>query len=100
MAHSSKANDISENVRNRAIQLLNQQLADTVDLRSQARQAALNVKGQYVRELRSLFDGLARDLRESIDLIAGRINALGGQAITSIRIAAHKSQLRAGQIQL
>jgi len=52
------------------VRLLNKQLADTLDLRSQARQSYFNVRGPYSHELRSLFDGLAIDLRYFADLIA------------------------------
>jgi starvation-inducible DNA-binding protein len=76
------------------VMLLNQALADTVDLRMQARQAALNVKGAYVVELNSLFNGLARDLRESTDIIARRIVALGGRPIATVRSVARHSHLR------
>jgi starvation-inducible DNA-binding protein len=76
------------------VQLLNKQLADTVDLRSQARQAHFNVKGPYIQELKSLFDGLARDLRQFTDLIAEHINALGGQSVATVRSVAYESGLR------
>jgi starvation-inducible DNA-binding protein len=91
---SMRGNNGSEDIRSRLVELLNQQLVDTVDLRSQARQARLNVRGPYTNELGMLFDGLVRDLHESIDAIAGRISALGGYAATTARIVAHQSHLR------
>jgi len=75
-------------------QLLNKQLANTVDLRSRARQAHFNVKGPYAEELGSLFDGLARELREFADLIAQRISALGGLPAATVRFVARESSLR------
>jgi starvation-inducible DNA-binding protein len=75
-------------------QLLNKQLANTVDLRSRARQAHFNVKGPYAEELGSLFDGLARELREFADLIAQRISALGGLPAATVRFVARESNLR------
>jgi starvation-inducible DNA-binding protein len=74
--------------------LLNKQLADTLDLRSQARQSYFNVRGLHSQELRSLFDGLSRDLRQFADLIAERINRVGGYAVATVRSVAHESGLR------
>ena len=80
--------------RSRVTQSLSKQLADTIDLRSQTRQAHFNVKGANMEELKSLFDGLARDLRQFADLIAERIRMLGGQANATVRFAAAESNLR------
>jgi starvation-inducible DNA-binding protein len=89
---SKHVNESSGNLK--ITQLLNKQLADTIDLRSQARPAHFNVKGACVEELRSLFDGLARDLRQFADIIAQRIRTLGGQAAATVRFAAYESNLR------
>lgn len=74
--------------------ILNKQLADTLDLRLQARQSFFNVKGPYTPELRSLFDGFSVDLRSFADLIAERINQVGGYAVAAVRSVAHESGLR------
>jgi starvation-inducible DNA-binding protein len=74
--------------------LLNKQMADTLDLRSQARQSYFNVRGPYSQELRSLFNGLATDLRQFADLIAERIKHVGGYAVATVRSVAHESGLR------
>jgi starvation-inducible DNA-binding protein len=74
--------------------LLNKQMADTLDLRSQARQSYFNARGPYLEELRSLFDGLARDLRQVANVIAQRINDAGGYAIITVRSVADQSGLR------
>lgn len=76
------------------VQLLNQQLADTVDLRSQARQARLNVRDVYAQQLASLFDGLAQELRQFADALAQRICDLGGHPVITVRFAARASHLR------
>jgi len=90
----SNANETSDDVRTTLVQLLNKQLAETVDLRSQVRQAHFNVRGPYIQELRSLFDGLTLDLRHFADLIAERIRTLGGCAAATVRFVAHESCLR------
>jgi DNA-binding ferritin-like protein len=74
--------------------LLNKQLADTLDLRLQARQSFFNVKGPYTEELKSLFGGFSKDLSSFADLIAERINQVGGYAVAAVRSVAHDSGLR------
>ena len=74
--------------------LLNKQLADTLDLRSQVRQSYFNVKGPYNQELHSLFDGLALELRRFANLIATCIQDMGGYAVASVRFVATESGLR------
>ena len=58
----STRNDLQRDVRGRMIELLNQQLADTFDLYSQAKQAHWNVKGAQFFQLHELFDRLAEEL--------------------------------------
>ena len=95
MDHSSHLlKKTSDDGRTTIIRLLNKQLADTHDLRSQARESYFNVRGPYSQELRSLFDGLARDLRQFAHLIARRINGVGGYAVATVRSVAHESGLR------
>ena len=55
-------NNLAQNVREKAIALLNQQLADTLDLFSQIKQAHWNVKGMQFHQLHVLFDSLAEDV--------------------------------------
>jgi starvation-inducible DNA-binding protein len=75
------------------IGLLNQQLADTFDLYSQAKQAHWNVKGPQFFELHELFDKLAEELTEYVDSIAERATALGGTALGTVRMSASASRL-------
>jgi starvation-inducible DNA-binding protein len=75
-------------------QLLNKQLADTVDLRSQARQASFNIRGTYKEELKRMFDGQARELRNWADLLARRIAAAGGTAVATVRLVSKESRMR------
>ncbi len=86
-------NDLAPNVREKAIALLNQHLADTSDLYSQTKQAHWNVKGIQFYQLHELFDKLAEEVEEYIDLIAERATALGGTALGTVRMAAEASRL-------
>jgi len=85
--------DLTANVREVMIPLLNQQLADTSDLYSQAKQAHWNVKGAQFFQLHELFDKLADQLQDFVDLIAERVTALGGTALGTVRMSAAASRL-------
>jgi len=85
--------DLSPDVRNRMIQLLNQLLADTSDLYRQTKQAHWNVKGPQFYQLHELFDELAAQLRGYVDMIAERTTTLGGVALGTNRISAQNSRL-------
>ena len=85
--------DIPANIRTQVIELLNQTLATTLDLKTQVKQAHWNVKGMDFYQLHKLFDEIASELEEFIDLIAERITALAGYALGTARIAAARSIL-------
>jgi starvation-inducible DNA-binding protein len=85
--------DLPPEIRRYVIQLLNQTLACTVDLRSQVKQACWNVKGKDFSSLRTLFATLATELEAYTDLVAERIAALGGVALGTARTAARQSEL-------
>ncbi|HVP43120.1 MAG TPA: DNA starvation/stationary phase protection protein Dps [Terriglobales bacterium] len=85
--------DIPEKKRLELIDLLNARLADTLDLKTQAKQAHWNVKGREFFQLHELFDSLATHLEGHSDLIAERVTALGGTALGTTRIAAATSTI-------
>jgi starvation-inducible DNA-binding protein len=85
--------DIKSKLRESMTALLNQQLADTLDLYTQVKQAHWNVKGPNFIALHELFDKLAEDLEGPVDDIAERVTALGGVARGTARIAAQVSRL-------
>lgn len=85
--------DLPEDTREEMILLLNNQLADTFDLFSQTKQAHWNVKGPEFYQLHELYDELAGQLLEYVDLIAERATALGGAATGTVRMAAQASRL-------
>ncbi len=86
--------DIPERQRQQVIQILNQRLADAIDLKTQAKQAHWNVKGPQFLQLHELFDSIATHADEAADLIAERATALGGVANGTARQAAASSSLR------
>lgn len=87
------SNDLPAEVREQVITLLNQHLADTFDLYSQAKQAHWNVKGAQFFQLHELFDKLADESQGYTDMIAERITALGGTAAGTVRMSAAASRL-------
>ena len=85
--------DLSEKIRRNVILILNDRLADAIDLQSQVKQAHWNVKGPNFIALHELFDRVAESVEEHIDELAERITALGGTAYGTIAAAARASSL-------
>jgi starvation-inducible DNA-binding protein len=85
--------DLKEETRDQMIPLLNQALGDLFDLFSQTKQAHWNVKGKDFYQLHELFDEIAEQLLEFIDIVAERVTALGGEARGTVRMAAGSSQV-------
>lgn len=85
--------DLSEELRAKVAEILNQTLAATLDLKTQTKQAHWNVKGMDFYQLHLLFDEMAGELEEYVDMVAERITALGGVAMGTARIAAAESIL-------
>jgi starvation-inducible DNA-binding protein len=85
--------DIPADIRSQVNTLLNQSLATAIDLKTQIKYAHWNVKGKDFYQLHLLFDQIASEVEEFIDLIAERITTLGGEALGTARIAAQASEL-------
>ena len=85
--------DIPPEIRRYVIQLLNQTLACTVDLRSHVKQAGWNVRGPDFAPLQTLFAATASELDAYADLMAERIAVLGGIARGTAHTAATQSRL-------
>ena len=86
-------NDISQQRRSELSALMNQQLANAVDLQTQMKQAHWNVKGPHFIGLHELFDQIDEAVEGYVDLIAERIVQLGGIAEGTARVAAERSRL-------
>jgi starvation-inducible DNA-binding protein len=85
--------DIPLEIREYVIQLLNQTLAFTVDLRSHVKQAGWNVRGKDFFPLQALFTTMASELDAYADLVAERIAVLGGVARGTAHTEAMQSRL-------
>jgi len=86
-------NDIPEQRRSELNVLMNQRLADAVDLQMQMKQAHWNVKGPHFIGLHELFDQIDEAVEGYVDLVAERIVQLGGIAEGTARVAAERSRL-------
>jgi starvation-inducible DNA-binding protein len=92
LRHATK-NDLSEPVRAEVVPMLNERLADAIDLQLQAKQAHWNVKGPAFIALHELFDRVVEHASGAADLLAERVVQLGGTAEGTVRIAARRSEL-------
>lgn len=90
----ANSNDLPKSVKEKVIPLLQARLADAIDLHYQAKQAHWNVKGKHFIALHELFDKVAEQADEHVDLIAERLVMLGGQAHGTIRSAAGRTTLK------
>jgi starvation-inducible DNA-binding protein len=85
--------DLAADIRQQVVEILNQTLAASLDLKTQTKQAHWNVKGLDFYQLHELFDEMAGELEEFTDMVAERVTALGGTAMGTARIAATQSLL-------
>ncbi len=87
-------NDINAVKRKKIANYLNQLLSDAIDLKSQTKQAHWNVKGANFIALHELFDTIATEVEDAVDLIAERVVQLGETALGTARVAAKQSRLK------
>ena len=86
-------NDLPEKSRRQAVALLNDRLADCIDLQTQTKTAHWNVKGPAFIALHELFDDINEAVEGYVDLIAERAVQLGGVAEGTARTVAQRSEL-------
>jgi starvation-inducible DNA-binding protein len=88
-------NDLSEKTRGAMIELLNQELANVIDLSLQVKQAHWNVKGPHFIALHELFDDVYEDVSSYVDEVAERAVQLGGIAKGTVGAVAAGTRLTA-----
>jgi len=93
--HFSTRIDLAEGVRTPVIALLNERLAEAIDLGLQVKQAHWNVKGPNFIALHKLFDELYDEVAEAVDEVAERATALGGVALGTVQAVGQGSKLPA-----
>lgn len=88
-------NDLTLDKRTKLVELLNERLADLIDLALQAKQAHWNVKGPHFIGLHELFDQIRTELDPLVDEVAERLVALGGMAEGTIQAISRRTTLTA-----
>ena len=86
-------NDLPDKARAELCTLINQRLADAIDLHMQMKQAHWNVKGPNFIGLHELFDKIHAATDEYVDTIAERAVQLGGVAEGTVRLSARRTRL-------
>jgi starvation-inducible DNA-binding protein len=87
-------NDLPLGTRAKVVKLLNERLADAIDLGTQVKHAHWNVKGPNFIALHELFDKIAENVEEHIDTLAERATALGGIAHGTLAAVARATSLK------
>jgi starvation-inducible DNA-binding protein len=86
-------NSFPEKSRIQIAGMLQEHLANALDLNTQVKQAHWNVKGPDFVSLHKMFDEVAEGVEGSVDQIAERIVQLGGVAEGTLKTAAKRSRL-------
>lgn len=87
--------DLHEKAREELVSLLNQTLANTIDLYLAIKQAHWNVKGATFIGIHLLLDEIAEEVEDQVDILAERITTLGGTAFGTTQNVATTTQLTA-----
>ena len=85
--------NLNDNARQRMIGLLNERLADAIDLTLAVKQAHWNIKGPGFIGIHELLDDVADRCRENADTIAERCVILGGQAKGTSQVVGEQTSL-------
>ncbi len=86
--------DLASNTKTQMIGLLNERLADGIDLSLATKQAHWNLKGPGFIAVHLMLDGFRDELDEHVDTMAERIAQLGGIAFGTIQSSAAATVLK------
>ncbi len=84
---------LSDDQKNKVVEILQEKLAEALDMYSQAKFAHWNVKGINFYQLHLAFDRVADHIFPQVDQIAERLTQLGGVANGTVRQAAAVSRI-------
>ena len=93
LMHQTKIS-IPEKKRIELVKKLNKTLASTTDLFIQLKQAHWNVKGMEFIALHKLFDEIAEEVEEQVDIVAERVTSLGGTALGTLEDTLEGTELK------
>lgn len=88
-------NSLPQKVRFQVVGVLQEHLANSIDLAGQCKQAHWNVKGHDFISLHELFDRVASHTQAHVDLLAERIVQLGGMADGNLQSCSARTNLPA-----
>ncbi len=84
---------LSDEQKKKTVTVMQERLAEALDMYSQAKFAHWNVKGVNFYQLHLVFDSVAETIFPQIDKIAERMTQLGGVANGTVRQSANASQI-------
>jgi starvation-inducible DNA-binding protein len=84
---------LSDEVKKKVTEVMQERLAEALDMYSQAKFAHWNVKGVNFYQLHLVFDSVAESIFPQIDAIAERMTQLGAVANGTVRQSANNSQI-------
>jgi starvation-inducible DNA-binding protein len=91
---------LSPEVKQKVVEVMQERLAEALDMYSQAKFAHWNVKGVNFYQLHLVFDSVAETIFPQIDEIAERLTQLGGVANGTVRQAAAASKIPEYNVEL
>lgn len=84
---------LSDETKKKVVEVMQERLAEALDMYSQAKFAHWNVKGVNFYQLHLVFDSVADNIFPQIDEIAERLTQLGGVANGTVRQSAAASHI-------
>ncbi|SEF81527.1 DNA starvation/stationary phase protection protein Dps [Bosea lathyri] len=95
MTKPSSRIDLKSNIRTQVIGLLNERLADGIDLALVTKQAHWNLRGPNFIAVHEMLDGFRAELDTHVDTVAERVAQLGGIALGTTQAVASTTKLPA-----
>jgi len=95
MALFKTQNDLKSNTKTTVIDLLNQLLADSIDLALLTKQAHWNLKGPQFIAIHEMIDGFRDEIDTHVDTMAERIVQIGGTALGTTQAVNKATSLKA-----